>query len=48
MSMALLPHKYNVLSFIYKYASLGSLNHAKIKDLTMGRDKKTKKLVEDV
>ena len=32
----------------YKYASLGSLDHAKIKGLTMERDKKTKKMVEDV
>ena len=44
MSMALLPHKYNVLSFIYKYTSLGSLSHAKSKNLTIGRDKKTKKI----
>ena len=44
MSLALQPHKYHVLSFIYKYTSLGSLSHAKIKNLTMGRHKKTKKI----
>ena len=44
MSMALLSHKYNVLSFIYKYTSLSSLSHAKIKDTTMGRHKKTRKI----
>ena len=44
MSMALLSHKYNVLSFIYKYTSLSSLSHVKIKDLTIGRHKKTKKI----
>ena len=44
--MALLPHKYHVLSLIYKYMSLGSLSHAKIKNLIMGRHKKTKKIGE--
>ena len=37
MSMALLPHK-------NKYTSVGSLSHAKIKDLTVRRHKKTKKI----
>ena len=42
--MALLAHNYNVLLLIYEYTCLGSLSHAKIKDLTMGRHTKTKKI----
>ena len=42
--MALPSYKYNVLLFIYKYTSLGSLTHAKIQDPKIGPHRKTKKI----